>query len=202
MTGTERIRQRILSDASKLAAEIDESSVREANEILAEALAQRAAAEAAAKRQIEQMEAAQKQRDQATLQLETRKLSLAVKQQVVQLAFDKACEQIALLPDKTYHELVTAMLLSLDWQDAAALVVTSADRVRLGSNFPDGITQARAQKGLVGALSYSTDQLDAGGGFVLRTGEMEINGKLDVILSGVRPKLERQIAEILFGETV
>ncbi len=129
-----------------------------------------------------------------------RKQALAVRRQIVDDAFREAAKAVADLPDGQYRALVTAMLLEIAWQGDAELVVSGLDKERLGIGFPQEIEALRRDKGLAGAFRYSADDLHVHGGFVVRTGEMEINGALEVVLAGIRPKLERRVAEVLFGE--
>lgn len=200
MTGTERIREKILRDAAAAAETALEEGRREAGAITATAADQRRMAEMETTRRIDAALFAQNQRNAATLQLEMRKQALAVRRQMVDDAFREAAKAVADLPAEQYRKLVTAMMLEISWQGGAELVVSGLDRERLGTGFPKEIESLRQDKGLSGAIRYSTDDLSVHGGFVVRTDEMEINGTLEVVLAGIRPKLERRVAEVLFGE--
>ncbi len=200
MTGTERIREKILQDATAAAEAVLEAGRQEADAIRAAAGEKRRAAEAETTRRIEAAFIAHEQRNAATLQLEMRKQALAVRQRMVDEVFSKAAAVVADLPEKSYRALISAMILSNIWQGDAELVVSMTDRERLGSGFPKEIDNLRRQEGLSGTLRYAADSLPVHGGFVLRRGEMEINGTLEVVMAGIRPKLERHVAEILFGE--
>jgi V/A-type H+-transporting ATPase subunit E len=200
MTGTERIREKILRDAAAAAESALEEGRREAGAITAAAADQRRMAEEETTRRIDAAFIAQGQRNAATLQLEMRKQALAVRRQMVDDAFSEAAKAVADLPDGTYRALVASMILENEWQGDAELVVSGLDRERLGSGFPQEIEMRRNDKGCSGAIRYSADDLPVRGGFVVRTGEMEINGTLEVVLAGIRPKLERRVAEVLFGE--
>lgn len=200
MTGTERIREKILQDATAAAEALLEAGRLEADAIRTAAADRRQLAEAETTRRIDAAFIAHQHRNAATLQLETRKQALAVRQRMVGGAFSQAATAVADLPDESYRALITAMVLANTWQGDAELVVSGKDRERLGSGFPKEIDTLRQREGLSGTLRYAEDLLPDHGGFVLRRGEMEINGTLEVVLAGIRPKLERRVAEILFGE--
>lgn len=200
MTGTERIREKILQDAKMTAAAVLEAGRREADVIRVEAETRRRESSLETKQRIDAGFVALEQRNGATLQLEIRKQMLAARQQMVDEAFLQAAKAVADLPDETYRELLTAMILATTWQGDAELVVSARDRERLGSGFPEEIDLIRHHGNLAGFTRYASDSLPVHGGFVMRRGEMEINGTLAVVVAGIHPKLERRVAEILFGE--
>lgn len=200
MTGTDRIREKILLDASMTAAALLEAGRKESDAIRAEAEARRRESVLETKQRIDAGFVAHEQRNGATLALEIRKQRLASRQKMVDEAFLQAEKVVADLPDATYRDLLAAMILATAWQGDADLVVSARDRERLGSGFPAEIDVLRHQGNLAGSTRYAPDSLPVHGGFVMRRGEMEINGTLSVVVAGIRPKLERRVAEILFGE--
>lgn len=199
MTGTERIKERILQDAEADARRCLDEARAQADAILADAAAQCKRATDEAERRLEAAKAAQLQRSEAALQSETRKQALSVRQQLVQGVFEKASDVIVNLPDADYSALLTAMVMQTSWQGNAEIVVSSRDRNRLGDAWLRAIDAQRAAAGLSGTTCFAADLLPRDGGFVVRIGEMEINGTLPVILAGIRPRVEAHVARTLFG---
>ncbi len=203
MTGTDRIKEKIRKDAVEAALIIQQEAKAEAELLLSAAKAQRSEAEATTVQQIEQRIAAIKQRNEATYQLEKRKQVLTVRQSVVQASFTLAAEAMRKLPLVEYEALLLSMARQFQWPGDATLLVSEEDHARLGTSFLEKLDMQRKTLGLVGKTTYAEDTLAETGGFVVRTGDIEMNGKLDIIVTSIRPKLERQVADILFkGEAL
>ena len=198
MTGSERIKEKILSEAAENADMIQKTAMAEAEAILSEAQHARTEAEARTMSQIDAKKEALLGRNEATLQLEKRKQILAARQEVVQEAFKKATQAIFDLPLQEYRKLLISMILTLEWQGDAQIVVTENDRNRLGSDFLEEIVMLRQKKNMIGKIVFAHDVLQSGGGFIIRTGEIELNGTFDVVIDSIRPKLEKSVADILF----
>lgn len=199
MTGTERIKEKIRLDAEAVIQQRLDEAKAEADAIVAEAVRKRQLAAEETDRLIEAGKSAQTRRHEAALQSDMRKQTLAARQQLVEDAFQKAAEAIVGLPDADYAALLSSMLLKAAWRGDAEIVVSARDRARLGDAWLADMTAKRSAKGLTGTIRYAADVLPSDGGFVVRSGEMEINGTLAVLLAGIRPRLEAQVARTLFG---
>ena len=198
MTGSERITEKILEQAAEAAQRQKDEAAEEVALILAQAKAQRGEADAEANHRIDIAVREVEQRREATLQLELRKRDLTIRQQLVDEAFAQAETALVKLPDDAYSNLLAGMILSTEWAGDAELVVSAKDRERLGAGFPAMIDGARAKKGHSGKTAFAADALPEDGGFVIRSGEMEINGTLGVVLAGLRPQVEGRVAKTLF----
>jgi len=198
MSGVQRIKDKILLEAETNARDRLEAARAEAGAIVADAERQRALAERDADNRIEIGKSGQLRRNDATLHSEERKQSLAIRQQLVEEAFAKASSALLTLPDARYAELLAAMLLEAGWRGNAELVVSKSDQTRLGAAWLTELDARRAAAGLDGMTAFSADNLPDQGGFVVRVGDVEINGTLPVILSGIRPALEQNVVKALF----
>lgn len=198
MTGSERITDKILAQSVATAQVHTLDAAREVEQILAEATALRATADAEADRRTAVMVREVEQRSEAILQLELRKRDLTIRQQLVDQAFVQSQTALATLPDSTYRKLVAEMILSTDWVGDAELVVNEQDQVRLGAALLQEVDALRAQRGLSGKTRFAAEPLPQAGGFVVRNGDMEINGTLAVVLAGLRPSLEGEVVKTLF----
>lgn len=77
-------------------------------------------------------------------------------------------------------------------------MVNEQDQVRLGATLLQEVDALRAQRGLSGKTRFAAEPLLQAGGFVVRNGDMEINGTLAVVLAGLRPSLEGEVVKTLF----
>lgn len=198
MTGTERITEKIREQAQAAAQALQDAAAREVEGIRAETASRRESARTETERRIGVMLREVEQRHEAMLALELRKRDLGIRQQLVEEAFRNAETALVNLPEEAYRTLMTGMILSSEWTGDAELVVSDKDRARLGESFPAEIDRIRSAKGQTGKTSFSADPLVQPGGFVIRSGEMEINGTLSVVLAGMRSSLEGSVVKSLF----
>ncbi len=198
MSGVQRIKEKILLEAESNARTRLETARAEVETILADAARKRHEAESEADRQIAAGKDAQRRRNEATLRTEERKQALSIRQRTVEEAFGKASSALLDLPDDRYAALLSAMMMEAAWNGNAELVVSEKDRIRLGAQWLVDLDKKRSAAGLSGHTEFSADRLATDGGFVVRIGEVEINGTLPVILSGIRPMLEQSVVKALF----
>ena len=154
--------------------------------------------------------------------------SLAAKQEVLSEAFEQALEKLCALPEEEYIQLLTGMVLQAVSTGREQLVFSPRDRSRIGKQvvvaanealvkevapeLPDSLTDSRvgallgkvvnsaaAQITGTGLLSLSEETRPIRGGFILVDGPVEVNCSFETLFRLQREKLEKQAAEILFG---
>lgn len=159
--------------------------------------------------------------------METRKLVLAMKQEVLSQAFDQALDQLCALPDAEYVELLTRLVLEASSTGKEQLVFSPKDRARVGKqvvvaaneamvkgvvpDLPEAITETKVGAFLgkvvnstaamvtgTGLLTLSEETRNIRGGFILVDGDVEVNCAFETLVRLQREKLERRAAEILF----
>ena len=159
---------------------------------------------------------------------ERRKLELAAKQEVLSEAFEQALEKLCALPEEEYIQLLTGMVLQAVSTGREQLVFSPRDRSRIGKQvvvaanealvkevapeLPDSLADSRvgallgkvvnsaaAQITGTGLLSLSEETRPIRGGFILVDGPVEVNCSFETLFRLQREKLEKQAAEILFG---
>jgi len=200
MTGTERIKNKILEDAKSRAEAIVEQANREAEEILA------AADETARRNTEEALKAAEAESAEvyrrmiAVAGLEGRKEILRAKQEVVDNAFRLAMEKIITMPDAEYQELLENMIVNAASSGNGEILLSKRDIGRIDSRFTDNINEKLKNSGKTGSLSLAKETVSAAGGFVLRYGQVEINGTLEILFGMLRPQLESEVVKTLFNE--
>jgi V/A-type H+-transporting ATPase subunit E len=198
MTGTDRIINRIMEEA-KNAAERNLADARKEAQSLIAAAEKEAAEKIASARAAAEAEAADlKRRMHAVANLEERKRMLKVRQDMVDAAFEAALEKAVRLPDKDYGELLKGFILNSVRDGECEILFNEADKKRLGEKFVKEVNQTLKGMGRTSALKLSADALNSRGGFILRYGNMEINSTLEIVMSLLRPRLEAEVAEMLF----
>ncbi len=199
MTGTEKIKAKILEDASQMAKDIEEQAKEEARRITD-----------AAKREAEEKrkEILQKgesdgaesyRRLLAVAGLEGRKERLKAKQDMVENAFKAAMERIISMPDAKYQKFLEDMVVSAAEKGEGELLLSEKDLSRMDRQFIESINKKLEHEGKNGNLKMSQKTIRAAGGFILKCGEMEINSTLEILFGMLRPELENEIVDILFG---
>jgi len=198
MTGIDRIKAKILDDARAIARENLDRARQEAERIIAEAR-EKAKEEAEKARQAAIAEAANlKKTIDAVSSLEERKRMLKVRQDMVDAAFKAAFEKTLRLPAEEYGSLMRRFILESVRDGEGEILFNEADRKRLGEKYVEDINKALKAECRTSVLKLSGQTIPNQGGFVLRYGEMEINCTLELIFSMLRPRLEAEVASILF----
>ncbi|MBP3486259.1 MAG: V-type ATP synthase subunit E [Oscillospiraceae bacterium] len=168
------------------------------------------------------------ERLKSAAQMETRKLALGAKQEVLGEAFDLALEKLCTLPDGEYIELLTRLAVEASSTGREQLVFSTKDRARIGKQvvvaandtlvkgvapeLPNSITDTKvgALLGKVvnstaaivtgtGMLTLSEETRPIKGGFIMVDGDVEINCAFETLVRLQREKLEKDVANLLFN---
>lgn len=159
--------------------------------------------------------------------METRKLELAAKQEVLGEAFDLALEKLCTLPDQDYIALLTKLVLEASSTGREQLVFSVKDRARVGKQvvvaanealvsqvapeLPSAVAESKVGAFLgkvvnsttamvtrTGLLTLSQETRDIKGGFIMVDGDVEINCAFETLVRLQREKLEKEVAKVLF----
>ena len=199
MSGTERIKAKIIEDAEARSGQILEQARAEAREIMNNALkeAEQKRAEILKIAEAEGMEVYRRMLSEATL--EGRKATLSARQDVVESAFSRAMDKLCSLPDKDYQKLLEDMVVDAAKNEDGEILLSEKDKKRVGKDFIKNINKRLSSAGKSGKITLSQDSIKAAGGFVLRYKEMEINSTFEVIIEIMRSRLENDVVKILFS---
>lgn len=199
MTGTEKIKAKILEDAENKAYQIEEQARQEAQSITGQALkeAEMKRAEILKKAEAEGQETYRRLISVAGL--EARKELLKAKQDMVEEAFTKAIEKITGLPDAEYQKMLEEMVAGAASDGAGEILLSERDGKRVDGNFVENINRCLKTAGKNGTVRLSDEKIQTEGGFVLRYGEMEINGTFEIVFDMLRPEIEGDVVNILFS---
>ncbi len=199
MNGIEKITKQIASEAEA-----------EINAILAQAEADAAAtAESFAKQaqtEADELLRAGKEnaqqrvmRQERTTRLEARKDILGLKQELVSAAYDKARKAILALDEDKYVAFLAAQAGAAALTGSEEIILSQADRDRLGEKLVAAANAAAAKRGLPGTMKLSDETRPVSGGLVLRRGSIEVNCTLDKLLEMTRSSLDAEVASVLFN---
>lgn len=198
MSGTDRIKAKILEDAKNNTEQNLSEARSEAQSLISAAEKDALARLAKAKATAEEDAANLKKRMQAVASLEERKRMLKVRQDMVGAAFEAAVEKTVGLPEKEYGNLLMGFILKSVRDGECEILFNEADKARLGAKYVQKINDTLKSMGKASSLKLSPDTVRSRGGFILKYGEMEINSTLEIILSILRPKIEVEVAAVLF----
>lgn len=229
MNGLDKITQRIAADAQAQADAILNEGRSQAQAITrqweekarAESRAILAQGEKAAGERLERLD--------SVAQMEGRRLLLGAKQEMISQAFDAALEKLLSLPQEEYVELLAQLCAKAADTGREEVIFSPADKAKVGSKVcaraNELLAKAAAPKlpeeatqGKIGAiietavttvtalakgtamLTVSDETRDIKGGFILASDGVEVNCAFDTLVRLSRPQLERQVAQVLFGE--
>lgn len=229
MNGLDKITGRIAADAQAqadailnegkaqakaIAQQWEEKAKAESGDILAQG-------EKAAKERMERLD--------SMAQMEGKRLLLGTKQELISQAFDKALEDLRALPQDEYVELLAQLCAKAAATGREEIIFSPADKAQVGTKvalranellakavapkLPDEATHGKLGSILETAvtavnaiakgtalLTVSSETRDIQGGFILSSDGVEVNCAFDTLVRLSRPQLERQVAQILFGE--
>lgn len=195
MEGLEKIEAKLRQDAQaeveRLTAETDAKTAQIAAQAEAQAKQESEAilsrGEKAARERLERLSSA--------AGMETRKLELAAKQEMLERAFRLALDKLCALPEKEYLQLLVALLKKASSTGREQVIFSPKDRERLGQKAVDAANAA-----LSAHLTLSEETRPIRGGFVLTDGDVELNCAFETLVRLQREKLEKAAVQILFPE--
>ena len=199
MNGIEKITARLIRDAQVEVDAINAETDAQFAAIMAEYEAK--AAEAYEKR-IAKGEAdcaVRSERMAAAADMEQRKALLAFKQEMVGEAFEKAAEALASLPREKYIEFFASMAAKAAISGKEMLLFSEKDRADTGAEIVAAANALLAGMGKTAELSLADETPELSGGFIMRSGNIEVNCTAETLVLLTRASLSSQVAEILFS---
>jgi V/A-type H+-transporting ATPase subunit E len=198
MTGTERIKEKIIEDAKTKAQSIEEQAKQEARILMEQAFAE------SEQKRAELLEKAKAdgetlhKRLVAVAELDGRKELLKTKQELIEEAFQRALEKICLMTDQDYQALLERMIAEAAGNEDGEIMLSEKDAKRMNDRFVGNINRRIADSGKNGTVKLSDRFIETSGGFILKYGEVEINSTFEILFDMLRMELEPDIVRILF----
>lgn len=199
MNGIEKITARLIRDAQAEVDIIKAEADAQCAAVLAEYEAK--AAEEYEKR-IARGEAdcaVRSERMAATADMEQRKALLAFKQEMVSEAFEKAAEAVAILPREKYIEFFASLAADAAISGKEKLLFSENDKADTGAEIVSAANALLAAKGKNAEMSLAEETVEVSGGFIMRSGNIEVNCTAETLVQLTRASLSSQVAEILFS---
>lgn len=199
MAGAEKLTGKILEEARLQANTNIERAEREAEDLI------RAAREEAEKKKKAILEKAvreaedKRKRTIAVAELEGRKKRLQAKQEVLEEVFDRTVFALNSMPSEQYEGILADMIINSVKTGMEEIVLSEKDRGRLGESFVRKINQRLTAEGKTGSLKLSEESRSFNGGFILKSGDVEVNQSFDAVLRMQRDELEALAIKVLFG---
>ena len=195
----EEILQRIKKETEEQIKEIQRQSKEEEERILSRA-------EEEARRRKEtifqraKLEASRlKDRMVSTARLELQKSILKEKQAVLEKVFREAIDRLLKLDSQDYFRVIEKLLLQVAETGKEEIIFSPPDQPRLDSGFLSRINQQLGKRGKKGELKLSGETRPLMGGFILRSGKMEINCSFSALVREQWELREKEIVNTLFG---
>ena len=198
MEGIEKITARIIEDAEREIAAMQQETEEEVNTLLAQA--QTEAEQESMELLVRGRRAAEERRERlsSSADMECRKLELAAKQELLQQSFDAALEELCALPQERYATLLSALAVEASSSGRERMILSARDADRRGEDIVKAANAALQRAGRRGELTLSQETRPIPGGFILAEGDVELNCAFDTLVRLQREKLEKEVAAILF----
>ena len=192
MNGLEKITERIAADAQAQADDITAQAKAQAAEIVADYQARADAFVEAERAKAAEQAAQTAQRAEAAGVLEGRKWVLGAKQQLED-TFDLALTKLRALPKEEYTALLTKLLVRAG-QSGGEVMFNQTDRAQVGKAVVTAANEAMKD----GCLTLSEETRDIQGGFVLKSGLVELNCALETLVEQEKEAMSVSVATHLF----
>ncbi len=127
-------------------------------------------------------------------EMESKKNLLALKQEMVSAAFDRAKEIILSMPAAEYQAFLTNLAVKAAPDGKGQLVLNARDRKQYG----EAVVKA-ANAALKGSLTLSDTDGDFAGGVMIKNGAVEVNNTLELLIDLCRGDMSADVAKALFG---
>lgn len=198
MTGIEKITQRIAGDAQQEAAAVVAQAQAQADEIMAryQAKARQETDAALAKGRKQAQE--RRSRLVSAAEMEGRQQLLAVKQEMLDRAFDLALDKLCSLPEKEYVELLAQLVVKASSTGREQLIFCLADRARYGVKVATRANLLLLKTGKEAHLTLAHESRDFRGGVVLADGDVEVNCTFETLVRLARGSVSGEVAKVLF----
>ena len=195
MNGIDKIKQRITQEVQGEIAALEAQAKAQASGITDRYAAQ---AKALADEITTRGAAAAREREERLVSMahmEAQKAQLAVKQELLEEAFRLALETLCTLPEKEYTALLTALTVQAARSGREAVLLSPKDRETVGKA---AVEKANQEGGKNLTLSGETRSIP--GGFILRSGSVEVNCAFDTLVRLQKAETAGMVAKKLFPE--
>lgn len=194
MNGIERILQRIQSEAQTEIDEILKKAREEADAI--QNRSQMQAENESAELNLKKQKAAEEQEERliSVAQMESRKIILATKQEMVEKAYALALEKLCSMPEEQRISVLADLLVRASSSGREEVIFSPEDQPRVGKAAVKAANDASGKQ-----LTLSSQTRPIKGGFILKDGNIEMNCTFDTLVRLQKTGTAGMVAKKLFG---
>jgi len=191
------ILKKIKADAEEVARKIVAEGQAAADAVAEEARTRANVQKKALRAKAEQRAQEERNRITTLARLAARRELLDEKQALIDRVFHEAGSRLAEMEQGEYREFIMRLLKNtVESGDEEVLI--GKQESRLDQAFLNSVSK---ELGLGGGLKLASERRTMSAGFILRSGRVETNCALSMILRDAREKLETEVAAILFGSS-
>ena len=195
MNGMEKITARMKEDAARALSELNAQTEQELRRIREESAARAEKERETAGGHAHLAAQERYERLCSAAEMETRKLTLSAKQEVLAETYDRALEILCSMPREEYLSLLVHLLKAAGGKGDEKIALSAKDRDEMGETLVE-----RANKELNAHYTLAGEAADIRAGLVLISEECDVNCSFETLLALSREKTERGAAKLLFAE--
>ena len=195
MNGMEKITARMKEDAARSLSELNAQTEQELRRIREESAARAEKERETAGGHAHLAAQERYERLCSAAEMETRKLTLSAKQEVLAETYDRALEILCSMPREEYLSLLVRLLKAAGGKGDEKISLSAKDRDEIGETLVE-----RANKELNAHYTLAGEAADIRAGLVLISEECDVNCSFETLLALSREKTERGAAKLLFVE--
>ena len=195
MNGMEKITARMKEDAARSLSELNAQTEQELRRIREESAARAEKERETAGGHAHLAAQERYERLCSAAEMETRKLTLSAKQEVLAETYDRALEILCSMPREEYLSLLVHLLKAAGGKGNEKIALSAKDRDEIGETLVE-----RANKELNAHYTLAGEAADIRAGLVLISEECDVNCSFETLLALSREKTERGAAKLLFVE--
>ena len=195
MNGMEKITARMEADAARSLKALSEQTERELSELRQESEKRAEQERIAASQRSDQTAKERYERLCSAAEMETRKMVLAARQEVLGETYVRALEILCSMPCEDYLALLIKLLRAAGGKGDEAIALSAKDRDAIGQALVE-----RANRELNAHYTLAASAADIRAGLVLVSPECDVNCSFETLLALSRERTERGAAKLLFAE--
>ena len=198
MTGIDNITGKIQADAQAQIDQVNQAADAQVAQIQAgyQKRVQQETSEILRKGKIAAEE--REQRLISAAQMESKKMILAAKQEILEEAFTLALDKLCKLSEKETIDLLASLIVKASSTGSEQVILNTSDRTRYGVKACEKANSQLKAAGRQGKITLSEQTRDIRGGLLLKSGAVEVNCAYETLVRLVRSEVTGEVSKVLF----
>lgn len=189
----ENITANILKDANENAEAFLMNAEKNKNDIINNAMNEAEVIKKAALEKAEKDAEGMKSRKVSAAELQKRKMMLTAKQDAIKKSFDEALKKLKSMPEDKYIDFLTKEIIRIPYNEGM-IILNKQDRDKIGEKLVKAVNEKlKSEK-----FKLSDETVNSQGGFVLKSGSVEINSTFETLLDSIKDEITNEVANALF----